>query len=306
MIRDGVQATVRLAAWTAVLVLVARLLLAAGSDSLSVPLTSAEEVSAWVSEAPPADMAVALLRLGALAAVAYLLAVTILAVLARLVRVRGLVAAVDRVSPGVVRRVVTGGSGFGLVLGGAVASLPVPDVLPGSPHPQVSAVAVPTGGAMTRLPDATATMSRVAGQADTPTSSAGPAIEQATMTRLDPPPQASATMTRVLPSASAPPATPTPPVGATPAAYEPTVVSLPAAPAVPQIDATTWIVEPGDSLWSIAEDVMAPSPDTNPGERAVTRYWRRLIEVNRAQLVDPDNPDLLVPGQHLVVPSPDG
>jgi hypothetical protein len=38
----------------------------------------------------------------------------------------------------------------------------------------------------------------------------------------------------------------------------------------------------------------------------VSRYWQRLIAANRHDLIDPDNPDLLVPGQRLVVPPPHG
>jgi nucleoid-associated protein YgaU len=60
-----------------------------------------------------------------------------------------------------------------------------------------------------------------------------------------------------------------------------------------------WVVEPGDSFWSIAEDVVGSGD-----ERAAGRYWRALIEANRSRLVDPGNPDLLVPGQELVVPPP--
>jgi nucleoid-associated protein YgaU len=74
------------------------------------------------------------------------------------------------------------------------------------------------------------------------------------------------------------------------------------ASTVPEIDPTSWVVEPGDSLWSIAEEVVTPPGGPAPGERVVSRYWRRLVEANRAQLVDPGNADLLVPGQRLVVP----
>jgi hypothetical protein len=31
-----------------------------------------------------------------------------------------------------------------------------------------------------------------------------------------------------------------------------------------------------------------------------------LVEANRGRLIDAGNPDLLVPGQHLVVPDEDG
>ena len=61
------------------------------------------------------------------------------------------------------------------------------------------------------------------------------------------------------------------------------------------------MVEPGDSLWSIAAEVVRGArPDA--GDRDVSRFWQRLIEANRHELVDPDNPDLLLPGQRLVVP----
>ena len=34
-------------------------------------------------------------------------------------------------------------------------------------------------------------------------------------------------------------------------------------------------------------------------------YWRRLIEANRGRLVDPDDPDLVLPGQRFVLPALD-
>jgi nucleoid-associated protein YgaU len=54
----------------------------------------------------------------------------------------------------------------------------------------------------------------------------------------------------------------------------------------------TWVVEPGDHLWSIAER-------TAPGD--VVRYWLALVEANRDRLADPD---LVLPGQVLVLPDP--
>jgi len=55
------------------------------------------------------------------------------------------------------------------------------------------------------------------------------------------------------------------------------------------------------SFWSIAAEALAdaghPSDDASVG-----RYWRRLIDANRGRLVVPDNPDLLLPGQVLLLP----
>lgn len=296
MRRDGVRSTIRLAVWTAGLLVVARLLVAAGAESLSVPLTSLDDLSVWLSETPPADMAMALLRLAALGTTGYLLAVTVLAVVARVVRARGLAAAVDWISPGVVRRVVAGGSGIGLALGAVVGSLPSPDLAPSPDHSTVASASPPAGSApsvatMSRLPDDTATMTRIDGSAP-PT---------ATMTRLDP-------AIVAVPPPAAPPVDTTP-AGAARAAYGADGDAVPAltptapvASTVPEIDPTSWVVEPGDSLWSIAEEVVTPPGGPAPGERVVSRYWRRLVEANRAQLVDPGNADLLVPGQRLVVP----
>ncbi|MEM9035198.1 MAG: hypothetical protein AAGD18_11445 [Actinomycetota bacterium] len=62
-----------------------------------------------------------------------------------------------------------------------------------------------------------------------------------------------------------------------------------------------WTVGQGDHLWSIAEHVvMEEQPDAD--DAAITGYWLALIDANRERLVVPDNPDLIVPGQQLVLP----
>ncbi|MFN3217438.1 MAG: LysM peptidoglycan-binding domain-containing protein [Acidimicrobiales bacterium] len=65
-----------------------------------------------------------------------------------------------------------------------------------------------------------------------------------------------------------------------------------------------WVVEPGDHLWSIAAETLAEHLGETPSERRVARYWQRLIEANRDRLVIPGEPDVIMPGQHLVVPRP--
>jgi nucleoid-associated protein YgaU len=80
-----------------------------------------------------------------------------------------------------------------------------------------------------------------------------------------------------------------------PAASEPPtmhrVEEVPASAPPPTAAAPTWTVEPGDHLWSVAERVVGPDGD-------VAAYWRRLLEANPL----PD-PDLIFPGQTLVLPS---
>ncbi len=336
--RSRLIASLRLVVWTGGLVVSARLLLAAGSETLSVPVTSFDDLSVWVSDTPPADMVIAILRVAALAAVAYLLAATVLTVVARLVAVRPLVAAAEVLSPAIVRRLATGGSGIGLVVGGAVAGLPAPDLPFGATSDPVAVTATPAGpespfaaptATMSRLPTPTATMTPIGARdplasptaalptrAIDPTAApaapidptvapgaSGAAAPEATMTRIDGPAPPSATMTRLPGRADAPPAAATP-AAATPVAHAPTAPTAP-APAAPEVDPTLWIVEHGDSLWSIAEEVATSADGSPAAERTVTRYWQRLVAANRANLVDPHNPDLIVPGQQLVLPAPD-
>ena len=93
---------------------------------------------------------------------------------------------------------------------------------------------------------------------------------------------------------------------------EPPQVALPAAPVpvpapVPGLaPATTreWRVEPGQCFWTIAADVVAAAWDRVPSDAEIVAYWRRLIDANRAALSDPDNPDLIFPGQFFTVPAP--
>jgi hypothetical protein len=61
-------------------------------------------------------------------------------------------------------------------------------------------------------------------------------------------------------------------------------------------------VEVGDSFWSIAAEELDRRGGAHPSDRQIVPYWRRLIEHNRARLVDPGNPDLIYPGQVVSLP----
>jgi len=56
------------------------------------------------------------------------------------------------------------------------------------------------------------------------------------------------------------------------------------------------VVQPGDSLWSIAEDALGPDADVP----ALVDHWHRTYAANR-QVVGTD-PDLIHPGQQLSLP----
>lgn len=74
---------------------------------------------------------------------------------------------------------------------------------------------------------------------------------------------------------------------------------LPAAASTPRPVETVTVV-PGDSLWRIAERHL----DRDAPAAAVAEAWPRWYEANR-ETIGPD-PDLVLVGQVLVVPAPDG
>ncbi|MEM9714144.1 MAG: hypothetical protein AAGA17_18125 [Actinomycetota bacterium] len=66
-------------------------------------------------------------------------------------------------------------------------------------------------------------------------------------------------------------------------------------------DAPTWNVEQGDHLWSIAE-ARVGGDDGIVDDAEVHDYWVRLVELNADRLVVPGEPDLILPGQELLLP----
>jgi nucleoid-associated protein YgaU len=93
---------------------------------------------------------------------------------------------------------------------------------------------------------------------------------------------------------------PTPPATGVPTA---TMSVLPEgeAPVPAPVPPAEWTVEPGDSFWSIAEEVVADELGRRPSDAEVAAYWRLLIETNRDRLVTAD-PDLIHPGQVFTLP----
>jgi nucleoid-associated protein YgaU len=70
----------------------------------------------------------------------------------------------------------------------------------------------------------------------------------------------------------------------------------------PATASTTWLVKPGDHFWNIAERAVSASAGRPASVGEIDPYWRTLIAVNRARLVDPRNPDLILPSQVLELP----
>jgi len=82
----------------------------------------------------------------------------------------------------------------------------------------------------------------------------------------------------------------------------PTPVAIEAQPSTPNTSSTrsdVWVVQPGDHLWHIAEQTIEDHADMAPKVGTITRYWKRLIAENFPLGT---NPDLIIPGQTIVLP----
>jgi hypothetical protein len=82
---------------------------------------------------------------------------------------------------------------------------------------------------------------------------------------------------------------------------QPTAASLPSADQLPPSMAVHR-VQPGEHFWSIAEQVVIERDGPSASDAEIAAYWRQLVEVNRDRLVDPDDPDLVLPGQVFELP----
>jgi hypothetical protein len=65
----------------------------------------------------------------------------------------------------------------------------------------------------------------------------------------------------------------------------------------------TWVVQHGESLWSISAEHMADVIGRQMSERDIAPYWRRVVELNRPNLVIPHDADLLFAGQVILLPA---
>ena len=86
-----------------------------------------------------------------------------------------------------------------------------------------------------------------------------------------------------------------------PLEHAPAVPPVSAPPAPPPPGPGMYTVEPGDSLWLIAHDVLEGAWRRPPTDREIDPFWRALIETNRHRFVTQDA-DLILPGQVFEVP----
>ena len=277
-------ALLRLLATIAALVAGELALWHAGSTLPPLPLDRAA-LSGGVGQVESLALAAAVVRVAALAAGAGLLATTALGIAARCCGAVRLVARLDRWTPPSLRRLLDAALGAGLAATIGLGAMP--------------ATASDDGTA--------ATLRRLADDAATTTTARFPddrAVTTTTLRRLPdvapPPARVGDTTLRRLPDARPPP----PPE---PAADPPEDGPAPPPPAAAAPAPTGWSeieVAPGESFWHLAERHEAQRLGRPPTEREIGACWQALVAVNRHRLVVPGDPDLIFPGQRLLVPCP--
>ncbi len=316
------RGAVALIAWATLLVVAIGALRAVGSGGLAPPPLRGgmAALRAWAEQRDAATMMMAGIRLVAVGLAWYMLCTSVVATAARLTRRASLVRLSDAVTLPVVRRLAGGAASLILataplgVAGPALAQAVTPGVASqgGTGGERAAAIGTPgiAGGpppTMWRLPDAgTPTTDPVpAGggqpvppEATDPLGAASPPV----LRSLDGGPSPNGSPENV-PQRSAPPMVPT-----TALPVEPTPPSQTAPPSQAAQDQPgppkTWTIERGDHLWHVADAVLERAWARAPTPSEIDSYWRVLVAANRHSLADPNNADLVFPGQVMTVPAP--
>lgn len=273
-----------LVAWLGALAAGLALFHSLGQGALRPPaVTDPDSWGQWAATREPAVAVAALLRLGVLALGWYLVATTTLGLVARLLHAAGLVRLTDALSVPLVRRLLHGALGVGLatvVIGAATPPPQTPSVLarsetiedasapaPSAPsRPPRLVLADDPAESEERAPDAPVSMRLLADGAE-------PDVERAAGTGEGRDAERGG------------------------AAGQDADVRE----AEPDVRVTHEVVA-GESLWSIASDALGEALGRVPTDAEVVGYWQRVIEGNRAGLANPDDPDLIFPGDEIVLP----
>lgn len=234
------------------------------------------DLGRWLADTPPEDVLVALVRVAALALTWWIAASTILYVLARMTRVPGLVRAVEWTTLPSVRRLVDGVAVTTIAAGSVLGTSGVAAAAPADRNP----VVVQLGAEGPSVTTAPRYRPRPAGSGDTVGTAPATAVAAVT---------------------TAPPARTTIPSDV---ADRGDGSSSTAGASEAPDDAASYVVQPGDSLWKVAERHLANltgRSETDVATPELGRYWARLVDQNRGRLRSGD-PDLIYPGEHLTLP----
>ena len=285
-----------LVVWLTCLGVAVVLLLALGGGRLAAPaLTDPGSWPQWAAGRDPLEVVMVALRLFALAVAWYLTGVTSVSVLARLVRAARLVRLADALSVGPVKVVVQQALGIGLATGIVVTAVP------GVTAAGRSAASDPRADVvvMSAVPES----GDDSGEADVVPVGAVPVPAPPASSSPSPSPTPSPTPSpAVAPAAVAPPTGTQQPELAEPASPTPTGTEG-NAEAVDLSRRHEVRVRSGDHFWAISERAVAAHLGRTGSEEEVLAHWQATVAANADRLVVASNPDLLLPGQVVVVPA---
>ncbi len=310
-----------------------------GRGPLAGPPAHVSTLLAWLRDRPPAEAAIALIRLATLGAGIYLLVVVAVALVGCASGLERMSAMASRFSPRALHPLLALATTASVALGATTAmagtahgaGVPVPGQGPGrapEPAPTLRRVSPSPGPVnppvLRQLPPSTTPSTTAPATTAPPTTAPATTAPETIAPATNPTP---ATAPRTAPVVSSPGdaeiraglgrgtgATPhRPPVQEVrPQEVSQRAASQHRAPrrrpttARAERDAeqgpTTYVVRPGDSFWSIAEARVGAAADITTGPEEVARYWWTLIQVNRTDLPVPGHPDLLFPGDRLRLP----
>ena len=173
----------------------------------------------------------------------------------------------------------------------------------GRAHPRRAWARIRSTGSFVRLAVGLTSSGGVLGACGAAGPPGSAAVPAAPVLVSPPSPAVVATPPSTAPETTVPPATrSTPVIGAVSAPLPPRPRRSAAKTGASGAGPATWTVRPGDDFWSIADAVVAGRAPTPRSERDVAAYWTRLIEANWGRLPRPGDPDLLFPGDSVVLP----
>ena len=290
-----------LIAWLGGLVVGTVLFHALGSGPLAAPPRDPAGWSAWLAERDAIVAAVALLRLVVLALSWYLVGATTIGIAARLAPAARLVRAADALTVPFVRRLLQTTLGVTLATTMAVSAMPSGSVQPSSNASSVTLSASSIDGPAEAADGAEVELRAVAAGEEDATGGEGDGV---TLERLEPAdrPLPLELLERAreqapMPEADAADTDTGPDVGADTATDRSATVAGGA-----EARSDEYVVTAGDSLWSIAETALVADGEHSLDDEAVATYWLLVVEANRDALADPQNPDLIFPGQVVRLP----
>lgn len=292
-----------LVVWVVALVAGTTLFHAMGDGPLAAPPLDPSTWSAWVAGRDPLVATVAVLRLVVLGLSWYLVGATSIGILARLLRAARLVRLADALTVPALRRLLQG------ALGVSLATAMVTAATPQLPTHDGADVAPSTATlALDSESDDEVSLASRADRPD-PADRAGQVTLTAAGAEQDEVALAHAGQDRPLPLDLLELDAERPSADADDAAADATRPVSDDTGSVDDVDdgqLDDHVVVEGESLWSIAYATLVAGTDAEPSDAQVADYWQRVIEENRDRLDDPDNPDLIFPGQRFALPTLDG